>query len=38
MTLELAATHRFYNCVISNYAGSGVAVVLAEQGEVKENA
>jgi hypothetical protein len=37
-TLELAATHRFYNCVVTNYAGSGTAVVLAEPGETKENA
>jgi hypothetical protein len=36
--VNMVAAHRYYQAVISNYAGSGTVVVLAEPGEVKENA
>jgi hypothetical protein len=36
-TLSMVAVHRYYNAVITNYAGSGIILVLAEPGERKEN-
>jgi hypothetical protein len=35
-TVRLVATHRYYQAVITNYAGSGTIVVTCEPGEIKE--
>lgn len=35
-TLRLVATHRYYNAVITNYAGSGTILITGEPGEAKE--
>lgn len=35
-TLRLVATHRYYQAVITNYAGAGTILITGEPGEAKE--